>query len=138
AAAPKYVPPPPAPEEGPDIFLFVEHMPLFDESCKELPKEERKSCSDRKLLQFIMANVNYPAMARENGIEGTAVISFTVEKDGSVSEIEAVREVAGGCTEAALKAVAAINRKGKKFTPGIQQGREVRVRFNLPVAFRLE
>jgi len=81
---------------------------------------------------------DYPALARENNIEGTVVISFTVEKDGTVTDIVPARKVAGGCTESALKAVRAINLEGQKFLPGRQGGQVVRVRYNLPVKFKLQ
>jgi len=90
------------------------------------------------LLSFVQSRVKYPSMARENGIQGTVVVSFTVEKDGSISDVSPARKVGAGCTEAALKAVNAINGEGARFKPGIQGGRPVRVRYNLPVKFRLE
>ncbi|MBC6996805.1 energy transducer TonB [Neolewinella lacunae] len=139
AAAPVPPPPPPPVDYGTDQeFLFVERMPVFGQECRELSGDARKACSDRALLAFVQSRVRYPAMARENGLQGTVVVSFTVEKDGSISAIEAVRKIAGGCTEEALKAVEAINREGQKFTPGMQQGRPVRVRFNLPIKFTLQ
>lgn len=137
-------PPPPAPppapepviEEGP--LIFAERMPVFGQECFDLPGDERKTCSDRALLTFVQSRVNYPALARENGIQGTVVVSFTVEKDGSISDVAAAREVAGGCTAAALKAVNAINSENARFKPGIQGGLPVRVRYNLPVKFSLQ
>ncbi len=139
AAAPVPPPPPPPVDYGTEPeFLFVERMPVFGQECRELAGDARKACSDRALLAFVQSRVRYPAMARENGLQGTVVVSFTVEKDGSISAIEAVRKVAGGCTEEALKAVEAINNEGQKFTPGMQQGRAVRVRFNLPIKFALQ
>ena len=135
-------PPPPAPPPMPPTgeettFLFVERMPVFGEDCKELSGEERKQCSDRALLTYVQRHVRYPAMARENGVEGTVVVRFVVEKDGSISQVEAVREVPAGCTEEALRAVQRINADGLRFTPGIQAGRPVRVAFNLPIKFAL-
>ena len=118
--------------------LFAERMPVFGQECFGLQGAERKACSDRALLSFVQSRVKYPAMARENGIQGTVVVSFTVEKDGSISDISPARKVGAGCTESALKAVEAINQEGARFRPGIQGGRPVRVRFNLPVKFRLE
>lgn len=134
-------PPPPLPEPEPEpdntIMIFAERMPVFGQECFNLTGDERKLCSDRALLAFVQSRVNYPAMARENGIQGTVVVSFTVEKDGSISDVVAAREVAGGCTAAAIQAVEAINEEGANFKPGIQGGLPVRVRFNLPVKFSL-
>jgi protein TonB len=135
-------PPPPLPTPEPVIdngpVIFAERMPVFGEECYGLSSDERRICSDRALLTFVQSRVGYPALARENGIQGTVVVSFTVEKDGSISDVEAVREVAGGCTAAALKAVNAINEEKERFKPGIQGGLPVRVRFNLPVKFSLQ
>ncbi|WP_420457724.1 energy transducer TonB [Neolewinella sp.] len=141
-AKPAVVAPPlssPAPREEniPDIFVIVEHMPVFGEDCLELSGDERKSCSDRALLGFLTKHLKYPRLAAENDIEGTVCLKFVVETDGSVSNIEVMRGVAGGLTEAALKAVAQINARGQKFSPGIQAGRPVRVAFNLPIHFKL-
>jgi len=139
APTPPALPPPPPPEEviAPPI-PFAERMPVYSSACFELKDAERKLCSDRALLSFVQARAYYPALARENGVEGTVVIAFTVEKDGTVSDIQAVRGVPAGCTEAALKAVRAIQTEGEKFLPGRQGGLPVRVRFNLPVKFSLE
>ena len=135
-------PPPPSPPKVekmiPEFFTVIEHMPVFGTDCAELTGAERKSCSDRALLSFLMKNLSYPRVAVENGIEGTVYIRFIVETDGTVSAVEAVRGAAGGLTDAALEAVAEINRQGRKFTPGIQAGRPVRVSFNLPVKFALQ
>ena len=136
-AKPMELPPePPAAEEPP--LLFVEHMPTFGQDCRDLSGKERELCSDKALLNFIYQNVDYPARARNNGIEGTVVVSFVVEKDGSVSSIAPLREVGGGCTQAAVDALRAINERGRKFSPGIQNGAFVRVKFNIPLHFRLE
>jgi len=139
AAAPPPPPPPPPPvDEIPEYCTFAEHMPLFGEECFDLPQADRKLCSDRQLLGFVQSRVKYPALARENGIEGTVVVQFTVEIDGTISAVLPARKVGAGCTEAALKAVNAITKEGQLFKPGMQAGNPVRVRFNLPVKFQLE
>lgn len=138
-APPPPPPAPPAPETTDnEIEIFVERMPVFGEDCKELGGEERKQCSDRALLTYVQRHVHYPAMARENGVEGTVVVRFVVEKDGSISQVQAVREVPAGCTEEALGAVERINADGLRFTPGLQAGRPVRVAFTLPIRFALD
>lgn len=139
AAPPPPPPPPPPKPEGPgEVMLFVEQMPVFGRECFDLSRDERNLCSDRALLTFVQSRVRYPAMARENGIEGMVVISFTVEKDGSISNVSAAREVGGGCTAAAMAAVNAITHENERFQPGLQNGLPVRVRYNLPVKFKLD
>lgn len=135
--APPPPPPPPPPKEE-EIFVIAEDMPRFP-GCEDLgSKKEKEECAKLKLLEFIYANIQYPAIARENGVEGTAVISFVVEKDGRVKEAKIVREIGGGCGEEALRVVEQMNNDGKRWTPGKQRGKPVRVMFNLPVKFKLK
>jgi protein TonB len=86
------------------------------------------------MLQFIYKNVKYPAIARENGIEGTTVIRFVVSKTGEVEQAEILKDLAGGCGKEALRIV----KKMPKWKPGRQGGRNVAVYFNLPIRFKLE
>jgi protein TonB len=130
-------PPPPAPKVE-EIFKVVEEMPRFP-GCEDLGSAaERKQCADKKMLEFIYKNIKYPAIARENGIEGTAVVTFVVEKDGSVTDARLLRDPKGGTGEEALRVVNLMNTEGIKWIPGKQRGRPVRVQFNLPVKFKLE
>lgn len=131
-------PPPPPPPKEEEIFVIAEDMPRFP-GCEELgSKKEKEECAKLKLLEFIYANIEYPAIARENGVEGTTVISFVVEKDGRVKDASIVREIGGGCGEEALRVVELMNNAGKRWTPGKQRGKPVRVMFNLPVKFKLK
>ncbi|NJC25453.1 energy transducer TonB [Neolewinella antarctica] len=138
APTPAALPPPPEDYGNGDPILFVEHMPTFGTSCVELSGPARRACSDKALLSFIYEHIKYPALARENGIQGNVVLSFVVERDGSVSSIEALREVAGGCTNEAISALKAINEEGQRFTPGIQNMQPVRVKFTMPIQFKLQ
>ncbi len=125
----------PEPEiEAPPFFKFVEEMPRFS-GCEEdgLSKEEKKQCAEQMLYAFMSKNLNYPAMARENGIEGMAFIRFIVEKDGSISNAEIVRDPGAGCGKEALRVVKSM----PNWLPGKQRGKPVRVQFNLPVRFKL-
>ena len=76
-------------------------------------------------------------MARENGIEGMAVVSFTVMEDGKIQDGKILRDPGGGCGKEALRIINMMNKMGKKWTPGKQQGQAVRVKFSLPVKFKL-
>ncbi len=130
-------PPPPAPKVE-EIFKVVEQMPMFP-GCENISNaEEKKECAQKKLLEFIYGNIKYPAIARENGVEGMAVVSFVVEKDGSVTDAKVVRNPGAKTGEEALRVVELMNQQGIKWIPGQQGGRNVRVQFNLPVKFKLE
>lgn len=113
-------------------------MPHFPGCESMTDKDARKKCSDEKIISFINKNIKYPAIARENGIEGTAVIRFVVEKDGSIvfdddTKKVILRDPGGGCGDEALKVV----RKMPKWIPGKQRNNSVRVQFTLPIKFQL-
>jgi protein TonB len=85
------------------------------------------------MLKYLASNVNYPPFARENGIEGTVIVRFVVEKDGNLSHFNIMRSVAGGCTEEVMRIIDAM----PKWSPGMANGHLVRVYFMLPVRFKL-
>lgn len=127
-------PPPIVKNEPPPIFKIVEEMPTF-KGCEGVDdKKERKTCADQEMLKFIYKNIKYPTIARDVGIEGTAVIRFIINEDGSISDAEIIRDIGGQCGEEALRVV----KKMPNWNPGKQRGRAVKVQFNLPVKFRLD
>lgn len=106
----------------PEIFRVVEQMPEFDGGTAAL-------------FKYLSENIKYPAIARENGIEGKVVVQFVVDEEGNVSQSKVVRGIGGGCDQEALRVVQTMNGKWK---PGKQRGRAVKVWFTLPVAFKLQ
>ena len=113
-------------------------MPRFP-GCDDLPtKEERKTCAETKLLQYVQKNLKYPAIARENGIEGKVYVQFVVSETGAIKDVNVVRDIGAGCGDAARKVVESMNNMPQKWTPGKQRGRPVKVLFTMPVHFRLE
>jgi len=102
------------------IFTVVEHQPEFPGG-------------HDALVAFIRGNLRYPAEARRQGIEGTVYASFIVELDGSVSSVNIVKGISPDCDAEVKRMVEAF----PKWTPGKQSGREVRVRFVVPVKFAL-
>lgn len=138
APPPPPPPPPPAEDNDVEIFKVVEEMPRFPGCENEATTEAKKACADKKMLEFIYKNIKYPAIARENGVEGTAVITFVVEKDGTVKDARIVRDIGAQCGQEALRVVNMMNESNIKWIPGKQRGRSVRVQFNLPVRFKLE
>ncbi len=140
----KLAPPPPAPivedqDVGvDDIFIVVEQAPRFP-GCEDMAGDHKvkKSCADKAMLRFIYEHIQYPAIARENGIEGTVVVRFVVEKDGSIQQATVVRDIGAGCGAEGLRVVNLMNALQKKWTPGMQRRKAVRVQFNLPIKYRL-
>jgi protein TonB len=135
-------PPPPPParvDDAREIFVVVEEMPRFP-GCEDFPGDQKakKACADAKLMEFIYSNIHYPAVARENGVEGNVVVQFIVNTDGSVTDLKIVRDIGGGCGEEALRVVELMNILKDKWVPGKQRGRPVRVMFTLPIRFKLQ
>ncbi|MCB0635096.1 MAG: energy transducer TonB [Lewinella sp.] len=136
-ATPAYIPPPPPREDNvPPFFKVVEDMPYFGECQHEADKDLRKQCSDRALIDFMSRQLKYPVLAQESNVSGTAVVRFIVETDGSLTDIEVVRDPGAGLGAEARRVVELMAEQGG-WTPGRQQGRPVRVQFNLPVRFQL-
>lgn len=134
-AKPKPIPlPEPPDDEIVDLpFMPIEDMPRF-QGCEALEgKEEKQQCATKKMLEYIYSQIRYPAMARHNGIEGIVVVAFVVERDGSLSNMEIVKDIGGGCGKEALRVVKGMPR----WIPGKQRGKAVRVRFQLPVKYKL-
>ena len=86
------------------------------------------------LNQWLGSNIKYPVMAAENGIEGRVVVQFVVERDGSVSGVHVVRGVDPSLDKEATRVVSAM----PKWIPGKQNGSAVRVKYTVPVTFRLQ
>ncbi len=119
-------PPPPKvieePKEDEDkVFQVVQQKPEFPDG-------------EKALLTFLAKNLKYPAIARENGIEGNVVVRFVVSKTGEVKNAEVLRRIGGGCDEEALRVVNSMPR----WNPGKNNGKAVNVTYTLPVRFKLE
>ena len=116
------------------IYKAVDQMPIFP-GCEEIESwQYRKDCANRKMLEFIYGNVYYPELARKNGVEGTIVIRFIVNEDGSISDAAIVRDMGAGLGEEGLRVV----NEMPDWIPGFHEGKAVKVYFNLPIKFRLE
>ena len=86
------------------------------------------------LLKFLSTNIKYPTISAEQGIQGSVYVSFIVERDGSISEVKNVRGVTTELDAEAIRVVKAM----PNWTPGRQDGKAVRVKFVLPIRFRLD
>jgi periplasmic protein TonB len=88
---------------------------------------------DEGRIKFFFDNIKYPDIAKQIGVQGKVFFTFIVEKDGSISNIKLLRGIGAGCDEEAERVLALM----PKWKPGRQNGREVRVQFNMPIAFVL-
>ncbi len=104
-----------------EVYEIVEEMPEFPGGMG-------------KMMAFLGNNIEYPQEARDAAIAGPVVVSFIVEKDGAISDVQIVKEIGGGCGAEALRVV----KEMPNWIPGKQSGENVRVKFNLPVRFELE
>lgn len=102
------------------IYKDVEQMPSFPGG-------------EWALMHYLASNTEYPVTAMDNGIGGHVVVSFVVERDGSITNVQVVRSVEQSLDREALRVV----RSMPKWIPGKQNGQAVRVKFTIPVSFRL-
>jgi protein TonB len=83
--------------------------------------------------KYLSDNLKYPTQARRMGVEGSVIVVFVVNTDGSIQDVEVLRGVGGGCDEEAVRVV----KGAPKWEPGKQRGRPVRTRMRLPIRFKL-
>jgi len=130
--------PPLLPQTQREKLIHIrDQFPLFPGCGETGSYAERKQCADKRMLAFIYDNVQYPAVARDNGVEGMAVVSFVAENDGSLSGFKLVRDPGAGTGDEAMRVVRLMSERGR-WEPAQQANRPIRVRFNLPVRFKLE
>ena len=110
--------PEPKPAED-KIFDVVEQAPTFKEG---------------DVRAWLAKNLQYPPVAAENGISGRVVVGFVVERDGSISHVQVLRGVDPSLDKEAVRVVKAM----PKWNPGMQNGSPVRVKYNVPVQFKLQ
>lgn len=108
-------------ESSQQIFTVVEQMPEFPGG-------------QGALLQYLAKSIKYPVIAQENGIQGRVSCSFTVNKDGSIVDAEVIRGVDPSLDKEALRVINTM----PKWKPGMQRGKPVRVKYTVPVTFRLQ
>lgn len=121
-----------------ETFQVVEEMPRFP-GCedKDLSYSEKKTCAQQKLLEFVYQEITYPRKAQKNNVSGMVVVKFVIDVDGSVDDVEIVRDIGKGCGAEAARVVKLMNKRGIKWIPGKHKGENVRVQYNLPVKFAL-
>lgn len=112
-----------APVEDPEenrIHVVVERMPEFPGG-------------EAAMNQFISRNIRYPVIAQENGIQGRVVVQFVVNTDGKIVDVEVVRGVEESLDKEAVRVIKAM----PPWNPGRQGGKNVRVKYTLPIRFRI-
>lgn len=105
-----------------EIFVSAETMPSF------------QGGDLRTFHAWVQRNVTYPMIAQENGIQGRVLLSFVVEKDGSLGQIKILQTPDPSLAEAAVQVL----KKSPKWSPAKQRNKPVRLSFTMPVEFRLQ
>lgn len=109
-------------EESNEIVSFaaVEKLPKFPGG-------------DEAFGRYLGKAINYPPVAKENNVQGRVTVSFVVERDGSLTDIKVIRDIGSGCGAEAIRVL----QKSPKWSPGIQNGKPVRVAYTMPINFTL-
>ena len=107
--------------EEQQIFQVVEEMPEFPGGMGEC-------------MKFLAKNIKYPTIAQENGVQGRVIVQFVVNRDGSIVDPVVMRGVDPHLDKEALRVIGMM----PKWKPGKQRGKEVRVKYTVPVMFRLQ
>ena len=113
--------PEPPKEEETKVFDVVEQMPSFPGG-------------QSALLQYLSSNIKYPVVAEENGVQGRVIVTFVVERDGSITDVRVIKSVDPSLDKEAVRVVKSM----PKWIPGKQNGSAVRVKYTVPVTFRLQ
>lgn len=103
-----------------DVFTVVEEQPEFEGGMDAF-------------YRYVMNEMTYPIQARQKGVEGRVDVQFVVEKDGSLSDVKAIKGIGAGCDSEAVRVV----QNAPSFKPGTQRGYPVRVRMLMPIIFKL-
>ncbi len=108
------------PEEE-TIFVVAETMPEFPGGIAEL-------------MKYLGKNIKYPTIAQENGVQGRVTVTFVVNRDGSIVDPQVIRGVDPSLDKEAIRVISSM----PKWSPGKQRGKTVRVKYTVPVTFRLK
>ena len=104
-----------------EIFDWVEEHPSFPGG-------------EKKMREWLLKNLKYPTLAKENGVQGNVFMEFVVSKDGTIQNVKVIRSVESSLDKEATRVIKAM----PKWKPGKQRGKPVNVRFRLPIVFRLK
>jgi len=117
--------------EGPKQAQVVEDNTVYNFVSMENPPNYPGGLD--KFYKYLGDNIKYPPMAAENNIQGKVLVSFTVEKDGSLTDLKVERKLGYGTDEEAMRVL----KLSKRWNPGMQNGKPVRVKYNIPISFNL-
>lgn len=111
----------PKEEEDTQVFTYVEQMPTFPGG-------------ESEMYSWIGKNLKYPTIAAENGIEGRVIVQFVVGRNGKIRDANVVRPLNPACDKEAIRVIMSM----PHWIPGKQNGKEVTVKYTLPITFKLQ
>jgi len=126
----------PSIEKNPDLGIIEEPKVVEEKTFEmfDIQKPPSFPGGEAELFKFLSKNIDYPALAKENNISGVVPLTFVVGKDGVVRDVQILRDIGGGCGKEAVRVVSSM----PKWSPGEANGHPVKVRYTLPVRFKLE
>lgn len=124
-------PPPPIPllEEA-DATLKIQKKEIFT----AVEQNPEFIGGQAKMYQYLGENIKYPAAAQRANISGRVFVKFVVEDDGAIGDVEVMKGIGFGCDEEAIRVVKSM----PKWNPGVQNGKNVRVYYNMPIVYKLD
>jgi TonB family protein len=118
-------------EESPLTFAVIEDVPIYP-GCEEIERNKKLECFTKKVTEHIKTTFVYPKKARKNNIEGRVLVRFIINQVGEISNIE----TKGGDPILQTEALRIV-RLLPKMKPGMQRGKPVKVKYSLPIVFKL-
>jgi len=117
-----------------EVLKVADQMPKFSD-CENESETDGVDCSTLELFQFIGEHLKYPEVAIANGTEGKVYVQFVVQEDGSLSDINVVRDIGDGCGDATRDLLLYMS-DNHAWIPGLQDGEAVNVLMTLPILFQ--
>ena len=108
--------------------------PMYPGCDHKLPNEQ-KACSQRKMISALQKVIKYPAKAKDENVKGIVVHSFVIEADGTMSNLTLEKSLTPECDAAAYHAIVALMQESGPLTPGTLDGKNMAVRYTLPIQF---
>ena len=116
-----------------DVPIVVEEPEEEDQIFQVVEEDAKFPGGNNELMKYLQKNIKYPSICQEQGIQGRVIVQFVVEKDGSITDVQVIKAINPYLDKEAVRVVSTM----PKWSPGKQRGKPVRVRFTLPVTFRL-
>jgi protein TonB len=114
-------------------LLISEQMPYLTTCESNVSEDNRRKCTQSTMLATIYKYLKYPAIARETGVQGTVIITFIIDKNGKMTQLEIIRDIGAGCGYEAVKVIKSLG----EWIPGRHNKQAVNVKYTIPIRFKL-